>query len=79
MGVLERKRLRKAVENKTGPIELADLLLDHAQIVDGNAGIDELLNLSSRSKIPLIVMDRKHRVNGIIPRNVLLRELSEMI
>jgi len=79
LGVLERKRLREAVENKTGPIELADLLSDHAQIVDGNAGIDELLNLSSRSKIPLIVMDRKHRMDGIIPRDVLLRELSEMI
>jgi glycine betaine/proline transport system ATP-binding protein len=79
LGVLERERLREAVENGESPNDLADLLSDHAQIVDGNASMDELLNLASRSKIPLVVMDRKDRVDGIIPRNVLLRELSEMI
>lgn len=79
LGILERKRLRKAVENEDGPIELADLLSNHGQIIDGNAGMEELLSLSSRSKIPLIVLDRRHRVDGIIPRGVLLRELSEMI
>lgn len=79
LGVLERKRLRNALERSQGPIVLGDLLSDRVQIVDGSTGIEELLGLSSRSKIPLIVMNRKHRIDGIIPRDVMLRELSEMI
>jgi len=41
--------------------------------------MEELLRLSARTRTPLVVLDRKGRVDGIIPRAPLLKELAEMV
>ena len=79
LGVVERETLRCALEESDQPMTMSDVLTDHYMVVDGNAGMEELLRLSSRTKTPLVVLDRKQRVDGIIPRAPLLRELADMV
>ena len=79
LGVLERENLRVAMEESDRPFTIPEILTDNYHAVDPNAGMEELLMLSSSTKTPLVVLDRKQRVDGIIPRAPLLRELADMV
>ncbi len=79
LGVLEYKTLRETLEDEDTTFDLSRLLSDDYIVVDANAGMDEILVESAKTKIPLVVLDKKLRMDGIIPRSQLLRELAEMI
>jgi glycine betaine/proline transport system ATP-binding protein len=79
LGALERETLREAVEDSGKPAVLTELLSDSYSVVHPDAGMEELLKLSAKTRTPLIVLDRKKRVDGLIPRAPLLRELADMV
>jgi predicted transcriptional regulator len=79
LGGLERETLRRAVEDSDRPALLSELLTDNYFTVDPDTGMEDLLKLAARTKTPLVVLDRKNRVDGIIPRTPLLRELADMV
>ena len=78
-GALERETLRAAVEESDHPAVLADLLSDAYLTVHPDTGMEDLLKAAAATKTPLVVLDRKNRVDGIIPRAPLLRELADMV
>ncbi len=79
VGVLYRDDLRIALGEASGPISLQELLTSDIPVVDKDTGVEELLQLSAKSTIPLVVLDRKQRVSGLIPRETLFKELADMI
>jgi glycine betaine/proline transport system ATP-binding protein len=79
LGVLDRETLRIALEETDEPVALGNLLSDGFIVVAPDTGMEELLTLASKTRTPLIVLDKKRRVDGIIPRGPLLRELADMI
>ena len=79
LGAIEREKLREAMEESGQPVVLAELLSQEYLVVHPDAGMEELLKLSSRTRTPLVVLDRKKRVDGLIPRAPLLRELADMV
>lgn len=79
LGALDRETLREAVEDSGKPVALTKLLSDTYFVVHPDAGMEELLKLSSKTRTPLVVLDRKNRVDGLIPRAPLLRELADMV
>ena len=79
VGVLYRDDLRIALGAASGPISLQELLTPEIPVVDKDTGVEDLLQLSAKSTIPLVVLDRKQRVSGLIPRETLFKELADMI
>jgi glycine betaine/proline transport system ATP-binding protein len=79
LGALYRDDLRLVLEESPGPIELQDLLKSDVPVVGKDTGVEDLLQKSVRSKVPLVVLDRKQRISGVIPRDTLFRELADMI
>ena len=78
-GVVYREDLRTALDEASDPVVLADLLKSEVPVVDKHTGVEDLLQTSARSTIPLVVLDRKKRITGLIPRETLFRELADMI
>jgi glycine betaine/proline transport system ATP-binding protein len=73
LGVVERRKVREALEKQGDNVRLTDLLTDDYLTVDPSAGMEELLSLASSTKTPLVVLDRRGRVDGLIPRDPLLK------
>jgi glycine betaine/proline transport system ATP-binding protein len=79
LGALYRDDLRLALEESPGSIALQDLLKPDVPVVGKDTGVEDLLQKSVKSKVPLVVLDRKQRISGLIPRDTLFRELADMI
>jgi len=78
-GALLRDELREAMDKGTKIDSLADYLSSEYIVVDIDTAMDELVHKASQSKLPLLVLNRKQRLVGVIPRTNLLQDLSEMI
>jgi glycine betaine/proline transport system ATP-binding protein len=79
IGVIERDRLREALDGGPKAPELKDLITENYQTVAADTGMETLLTSAARSKTPLVVLDSRKRVDGLIPRGILLREMSDML
>lgn len=79
LGVLERETLRRALDKRPKSIAISHLLVDSYIDVSPGTPMEKLLALSARTHTPLVIMDNKGGIRGIIPRSTLLQELSEMI
>jgi len=78
-GALLRDDLRDAVEKAANDGSLSAHLSSEYIVVDIDTGMDELVQKASQSNLPLVVLNRKQRLVGVIPRSNLLQDLSEMI
>ena len=79
-GALLRDDLREATEQGDTRVEsLEESLSSEYVVVDIDTPMDELVKKAAESKLPLLVLNRKERLIGVIPRSSLLQDLSEMI
>jgi glycine betaine/proline transport system ATP-binding protein len=75
-----RDDLREATEKGDTLVEsLEESLSSEYVVVDIDTPMDELVKKAAESKLPLLVLNRKERLIGVIPRSSLLQDLSEMI
>lgn len=79
LGVLFRDSLRSALEGSQSAVNLESILSQDFMAVHQEAAVDELVAKAAQTRIPLVVLDKKKRIAGVIPRSNLLQELAEMI
>jgi glycine betaine/proline transport system ATP-binding protein len=77
-GALLRDDLR-AMGEDSNMDSLENHLRSEYVVVNIDTAMDELVQKASQSKLPLVVLNRKQRLVGVIPRSNLLQDLSEMI